>query len=191
MKKLWLVLLVLSIPGLAQGLVFHDRNRNGLLDPGEEGLAGIPVSDGREAVLSDEHGGFYFSEELFGPVFVSPPSGWWTDRLWLPPGDELSYGLYEIPQPEEFRFLQVTDIHLIPEAVDNLRQFVAAVNALPEPPAFVVATGDLIMAGDRYREPQQLEAALSDYPTPRHRRMARAMKMVKKRFFKPRLHRSR
>jgi len=58
-------------------------------------------------------------------------------------------------------------------------------------PAFVVATGDLIMAGDRYREPQQLEAALSDYPTPRHRRMARAMKMVKKRFFKPRLHRSR
>ena len=40
----------------------------------------------------------------------------------------------------------------------------------------MVATGDLVMAGDRYREPQRLEAALSDYPTPRHRRMVRAMK---------------
>ena len=165
MHRYWLVLLLLlSLPGFAQGLVFHDRNRNGLPDPGEEGLAGVPVSDGRRVVLTDRDGGFHLPEGgLSGPVFVSPPSGWWTDRFWLPPGDELYFGLYAIAEPEEFSFIQVTDIHLIPEAADNLRQFVDAVNSLPEPPAFVVATGDLIMAGDRYREPRQLEAAFTDY----------------------------
>jgi|Deesub1362B_J571_1020462.scaffolds.fasta_scaffold07134_2 hypothetical protein len=166
MKGNWLglVVLTLAVPGLCGGLVFHDQNRNGVLDPGEEGLGGVPVSDGREVVVTSPEGRFDFSaEEPFGPVFVSPPSGWWTARFWLPPGEELLFALYQIDSPSEFSFVQVTDIHLIPQAEANLREFVAGMNQLSPRPAFLVATGDLVMSAERFRERGEVEEAFSSY----------------------------
>lgn len=49
--------------------------------------------------------------------------------------------------PREFQFAFLTDIHVQPElgAADGLRQCLAAVDALPVRPAFLLTGGDLIM----------------------------------------------
>ena len=87
-RKAGIVLLISLVGalGLSQGVVFEDLNRNGLRDAGEPGLAGVAVSDGVSVVLTGSDGTFTLpGGEQRNPVFVSPPSGWWTDRFWLPP----------------------------------------------------------------------------------------------------------
>ncbi len=146
--------------GASQGVVFEDANRNGVLDLGEKGIAGIPISDGASVSLTGPRGTFEFPSNR--PVFVSPPNGWWTDRFWLPPGKGLHFALYRIDVPTHFRFIQVTDIHLMPKAEGNLRQFVDFANASADI-AFVVATGDLLMAAGSLAEHDQVEAAFGEY----------------------------
>ena len=164
-RKAGIVLLISLVGalGLSQGVVFEDLNRNGLRDVGEPGLAGVAVSDGVSVVLTGSDGTFTLpGGEQRNPVFVSPPSGWWTDRFWLPPDAELEFGLYWIPDPQEFSFIQVTDIHLTPESEDNLRQFVAWVNSSARVD-FLVVTGDLLMSAERFKSHDQAEAAFQGY----------------------------
>lgn len=62
--------------GVARGLVFEDRNRNGLQDPGEPGLPGVLVSNGRDVSRTGADGRWTLpagSEETF---FVIQPAGW-------------------------------------------------------------------------------------------------------------------
>lgn len=131
------------------GLVFHDANGNGLYDPGEPGLAGVPVSDGVSLVLTAADGSYRLSlKENQRPVFITIPSGWWTEQFYRHveearlPGGSLDFPLYPIPIAQEFAFIQVTDIHIIPQAKTAVEEFVARANGLG--PAFVVSTGDLV-----------------------------------------------
>lgn len=76
-----LIILLVTGSVLAQqtatGTVFLDANRNGTMDSGERGLAEVPVSNGREVVLTDNDGTFFLPiDEDDGRIFIIKPSGY-------------------------------------------------------------------------------------------------------------------
>ncbi len=68
------------------GVVFDDVNRNGRLDAGEHGVAGVRVSNSREVALTDKAGRYVLPVRPDMAVFVIQPSGWRvpTDTRWVP-----------------------------------------------------------------------------------------------------------
>ncbi len=81
---------ILAAPAWAQseakGVVFHDRNGDGRRGPGEEGLRGVAVSNGREVVTTDARGVWRLPVGEDTPFFVIKPRGWAcpVDRNGLP-----------------------------------------------------------------------------------------------------------
>jgi len=71
---------------IATGVVFHDRNGNGVRDPGEPGVAGVLVTNSRAVTVTDADG--RWSLPAAPPVILSvvQPSGWQVpvDALSLP-----------------------------------------------------------------------------------------------------------
>ncbi|MCL4786409.1 MAG: calcineurin-like phosphoesterase C-terminal domain-containing protein [Verrucomicrobia bacterium] len=66
-------------PTHAQGTVFHDRTGDGRRRPGDPGLAGVAVSNGREVALTDEQGRWRLAvDEDATSFFVIKPRGWRT-----------------------------------------------------------------------------------------------------------------
>jgi hypothetical protein len=61
---------------LAAGHVFHDRSGTGLRRAGDEGIAGVLVSNGRDVVRTDEDGRWQLAVRDGDSVFVVTPSGW-------------------------------------------------------------------------------------------------------------------
>lgn len=77
----WVVSLSVLLPvraEKAQGRVYHDENRNEQFDPGELGLAGIRVSNGRDIVATDQGGQWSMDVRPDDIIFVIKPSGWMT-----------------------------------------------------------------------------------------------------------------
>lgn len=64
------------------GMVYHDQNGNSQREAGESGLAGIPVSNGIDIVVTDTQGRYSLPLSESGGVFVIKPAGW------TPPVDE-------------------------------------------------------------------------------------------------------
>src|SRR3954468_21046601 len=62
-------------PAEISGIVFDDRNANGTRDPGEPGLAGVPVSNQDTVVVTDASGAFRMTAAGTGVIFVSVPDG--------------------------------------------------------------------------------------------------------------------
>ena len=66
----------LTSQNIVSGKVFLDKNGNGIQDRSEHGIKAVPVSNGRDVVLTDKDGNFSISvadgESLF-PIF---PSGY-------------------------------------------------------------------------------------------------------------------
>ncbi|MEL7588069.1 MAG: calcineurin-like phosphoesterase C-terminal domain-containing protein [Prolixibacteraceae bacterium] len=58
-----------------RGLVFLDKNKNGLKDQGEKGIKGVPVSNGDTIVLSGGTGLFSISATPGNSIFPILPSG--------------------------------------------------------------------------------------------------------------------
>lgn len=122
-------------PGTATGVVFHDRNRDGARDPGEPGLPGVRVSNGREIVQTDAGGRYQLPVEDDTILFVIKPRDWMTpvDALNLPrfyylhkpagspklhyPGvaptgslpASVEFPLYQHPEPARFEVLLFGD----------------------------------------------------------------------------------
>ena len=57
----------------ARGRVFVDEDRDRVADPGEAGLAGVAVSNGREVILTDQEGGWSLPVEDGDVLFVTKP----------------------------------------------------------------------------------------------------------------------
>ncbi len=82
------LLTLLALPAFSQeivadhavGSVFHDRDADGVRDEGEEGLAGVPVSNGREVVVTGEDGRWRLPVAEEAMLFVVKPRGWMTAR---------------------------------------------------------------------------------------------------------------
>jgi predicted MPP superfamily phosphohydrolase len=56
----------------------------------------------------------------------------------------VDFALRPEDQPDDFHFIHVTDVHIKPDIVQHVRDFVERVNATDPPPAFVANTGDLV-----------------------------------------------
>ncbi len=58
------------------GVVFHDRNGNGIRDRSDFGIRGVALSNGRDVVRSDAHGCYRIPADDDFSLFVVKPSGW-------------------------------------------------------------------------------------------------------------------
>jgi hypothetical protein len=153
---LFIALVVLDIgcstPDRIHGTVYEDRNGNAIKDQGEIGISGITVTNGREVTVTSENGKYDLPKNgRF--VYVTVPSQYSATTIWYidTREDELDFGLAPDPsQPStEFTFVHMTDIHLNTEA-ENLAVFQQVIDEINEiAPAFVVATGDLVLGADR------------------------------------------
>jgi hypothetical protein len=62
----------------ARGTVFEDRDGDGARDPGEPGIPGVRVSDGRQVVVTGPDGGYALEVSDEAVLFVTKPAGWAT-----------------------------------------------------------------------------------------------------------------
>ncbi len=62
----------------ARGVVFHDRNNNGRRDVGEQGVADVRVSNGRDIVQTATTGAYELPVNGDTILFVIKPRGWMT-----------------------------------------------------------------------------------------------------------------
>ncbi|MGF1669599.1 MAG: calcineurin-like phosphoesterase C-terminal domain-containing protein [Balneolaceae bacterium] len=60
----------------ARGIVFEDRNGNGVQDSGEPGIAGVMVSNQIDVTVTDENGRYRLPLDGNGIVFATKPSGY-------------------------------------------------------------------------------------------------------------------
>jgi hypothetical protein len=100
----------------AVGVVFHDANTNGVRDPGEEGIPGVKVSNGRTVVKTDEQGRYRLPVDDWTVIFVTKPSGWMT-----PVCENNLPRFYYIHKPEgspPLRYPGIDPTGSLPESVD-------------------------------------------------------------------------
>lgn len=100
----------------ASGRVYHDRNANQKRDPGEEGIPGVSVSNGREVVRTDDQGAYRLPVDDDTVLFVVKPKGWKTP---LNP-DNLSR-FYYIHKPQgspQLKYAGIAPTGSLPASVD-------------------------------------------------------------------------
>ena len=181
----WLGLLLAAPPVLGQGpvrgVVFADRNGNGVRDPGEPGLPGVEVSNGTAIVLTDAAGGYRLEPDGDAPWFVIKPRGWRppVNALNLPQfyrrrpagatgaaTGAFDFPLQESPEPDRFQALVLTDPQPTTErevgylAGSIVRGLAGASGAF----AFGVTLGDLV--SDRPDLYPSLNAAIARVGVP-------------------------
>jgi hypothetical protein len=112
---------LLGLPARAQqtatGTVYQDANANGQLDSGEEGIADVAVSNGRQVVLTDSEGSYSIEvDEQDSRVFVIKPAGYQL------PVDELNrpqfYYLHKPDGSPELDFQGVGPTGELPESIN-------------------------------------------------------------------------
>ena len=130
------------------GVVFEDRNGDGIRQPSEAGVANVVVSNQIDAAQSAADGSFRLNGRGSGVVFVSVPrgrnvsGGFWRA---LPAGDTATadFGLTAAPtDSDDFTFIHASDTHIHEETVARTRGLLGVVAA--RKPDFMVVTGDLI-----------------------------------------------
>ena len=140
-------------PVQVSGIVFLDRDRDGVRDAAEPGLANVGVSDQVTLTRTDSSGRFRLDAAGYGVVFVILPDGyvpvgpWW--RAAQPAGD-LTFAVAQAPSGNSFSFLHASDTHVHPGNLHRVRRFRAIADSVR--PAFVLISGDLIRDALRVSE---------------------------------------
>ena len=126
------------------GVVFLDRNVNGVRDAGEPGIANVRVSDQDTVVASDASGAYHFPAiRGSGLIFVSVPDGYRSvGRFWQTTGDGLAFALAPAPNQARFTFVHASDTHISEQSAPRMRRLRAMSDSLR--PDFVIVTGDLV-----------------------------------------------
>jgi hypothetical protein len=134
------------------GVVFNDRNANGVRDAGEAGMAGVAVSNQDTVVLTDASGRYTLPGAGLGNVFVSVPRGARAVGAWWKPADaaSLDFALTAWKEPVPFRFVQASDTHIAAPVVPRTRRMIAMVDSIA--PAMLLVTGDLVKDALRVSE---------------------------------------
>ena len=101
------------VPG-ATGVVFDDRNGDGVRGAGEPGLAGVEVSNGVDIALTDSNGAYQIPDRPGAGVFVIKPRGWRppVDAGELPrfhAAASADFSLQRSDEPDTLRALVLTD----------------------------------------------------------------------------------
>lgn len=101
---------------MATGVVFHDRNRNGIRELGEPGIPNVLVSNQREVVRTDKQGRYRLLVTEDTILFVIKPRGWQVllDERRLPQ----HYYIHKPNGSPKLRFLGVPPTGALPESVD-------------------------------------------------------------------------
>ncbi len=129
-----------------KGKVFSDNNSNGMMDPGEKGLADVLVSDGENVVKTNADGRFILpGTERTRFVFITTPDGYRISKYYLRVDKKVKeylFGLHKVDKGgiADFRFIQITDSETYEygEWIDILKEYINN-----EAPAFLVHTGDI------------------------------------------------
>jgi len=165
-----LALPVFAAAASISGVVFDDRNGNGIRDAAEPGLAGVAVSDGTAVVQTDTAGRYEIAAADGATLFVVKP------RDWHPPVNAQNLPLFFRPpapgpagvdfpltagaEPDRFRALVFTDPQpATPTEVGYLER--TLVDPLAGAPgfAFGVTLGDVVF--DRHDLFAPLNAAMA------------------------------
>lgn len=106
-----------QLGSFAEGIVYHDQNRNGVRDAGEEGIAGVAVSNGRDVVATDVAGRYRLPVDEDCILFVIKPSGWATP---LSESNLPQFHYIHKPQgsPGGLKYAGVAATGPLPDAVD-------------------------------------------------------------------------
>jgi hypothetical protein len=134
------------------GVVFNDANANGMRDRGEQGIAGVAVSNQDDIVTTDAAGAFRISRGG-GIVFISVPDGYRSiGRFWRAVADTapVAFAIAPSPNGREFTFVHASDTHIAPASVERTRRLRVLVDSLR--PKFALITGDLVR--DALRVPE-------------------------------------
>lgn len=103
-------------PQKARGIVFQDENRNGVRDEGEQGIAEVRVSNGREIVTTDDQGRYELPVDDDTIIFAIKP------RNWMTPVDENQLPqFYYVHKPNgspDLRYAGVEPTGPLPESID-------------------------------------------------------------------------
>lgn len=123
---------------MARGTVFHDLNGNGVLDEGEPPIAGVPISNGLDVVLTDEEGRWELPIEGDTVIFMTKPSGYAIDTK-----ERLTPRFHYIHRPEgspDLHFAGIEPTGPLPESinfplrrVDEPEEFRVVLFADPQP----------------------------------------------------------
>ncbi len=132
------------VPSASQGVVFDDRNANGVRDGGEAGLAGVVVSNQEEVVRTGADGRFALARGGTGAVFVVVPRHKRATTAWWQRADAsaVAFGLTAAPEPPTVTFVHASDTHIQESSVVRTQRLRAVVDSLR--PAFTIVTGDLV-----------------------------------------------
>lgn len=142
-----------AAPTKVNGVVFLDRNNNGVRDLREPGMAGVAVSDQVTVTVTDAEGRFTLDAAGYGIVYVTQPDGhavrgpFWRQ---VQPGVALSFPVVPGAAVSDFIFVHASDTHISEESLPRMRRFRAMVDSIR--PAFVLISGDLIR--DALRVPE-------------------------------------
>lgn len=145
--------LLAQVPGGVRGVVFEDRNGNGVLDRGEPGVRGVAVSDQVTVSVTDSAGRYALEGTGTGVVFVSVPrahraSGpWWRS---VASGTSADFGLVPYREPVPFTFAHASDTHIAPASVARTQRLGTLVDSLA--PGLLLITGDLVRDALRVSE---------------------------------------
>ena len=157
----WFLCLLLTAVGASaaqrvtvSGRVFADRNRDGVAQASEPGMARVVVSDGKAVVVTSRTGEYSLEADAGRHVFVSLPKGFRATRSFYATaavGRAMDFGLVDWPESRKsaVRFVQITDLHVAAskDTVSTFVEDIQEINALQPAPAFVMTTGDLVNVG--------------------------------------------
>lgn len=157
---LFLVYLACFVPLTAQniisGKVFLDKNGNGIQDRSEHGIKAVPVSNGRDVVLTDKDGNFSISVADGESLFPIIPSGYTSssgdiirssDFLFKTrqSKDKVDFALKKEKQPEHFTLGAIGDIQMgNPQELDYANQTIIPELAGRKDIQLAVWLGDLV-----------------------------------------------
>jgi hypothetical protein len=138
----------------AGGIVYDDRNGDGLREPGEPGLASVAVSNGVDVVLTDGNGAYHLPDRAGARVFIIKPRGWRppVDGANLPrfhaqpgAGGAADFPLLRSEEPDDLRALIITDPQpSSPAEVDYLSRGLVGRLGSGAGFAFGVTLGDIV-----------------------------------------------
>ena len=184
-----LALLTAYAPALsdpAAGRVFVDTNGNGRLDPGEKGLAGVPVTDGLTVVRTDTEGRYALDAKIDAALLadtrailtVTFPSGYWPTAGWMRRLSDaadtaaIHFALRTEEQRLPFVFIHGSDPHIPRGGAALFPRFRDEVRDLAGPPRFCILTGDMVDASDRMsrtyglRDYRLVDQGVRGFPVP-------------------------
>jgi calcineurin-like phosphoesterase family protein len=138
------------------GVVFLDRNANGIRDASERGIPNVAVSDQDTVVLTDRGGNYRLpAGRGHGMVSVSVPDGYRArGSFWRQTPDTASFALATMSRIPTFRFIHASDTHISEQSLSRTRAFRALADSIK--PAFVLITGDLVRDALRVREEEAM-----------------------------------